>query len=354
MGVSGRVFRRLAAIGFLALCAHSEVASAQSSMLAGTDQSRSCSLSASDRSWLDRAVAAWSYTARNITRIKLPPRFDARIFDSRCLLSSSSALAGGPNSWTATPHAGQIRLPNNEVIHAQVTSFASSDGRNGFFVMSTPSVWRAGHVDGGAIGLEATMVAVLLHEGSHVAQIPTYGNRMESLSKRHHLPESFNDDSIQERFAGNAEFARSVDRETSLLLTAAGSATSAEALKLARQARALMLERQQRWFAGPDAYLAEAEDIWLTMEGSAQWAGYRWLIDPHGGQVNTVVATAAFGGRGKWWSQKEGFALFLLLDRLTEGKWKRHAFGDGALTGLEMLDQAIGVSAARPDSESTK
>ena len=31
--------------------------------------------------------------------------------------------------------------------------------------------------------------------------------------------------------------------------------------------------------------LAEAEDVWLTMEGSAQWAAYKWVVDPRGGAV---------------------------------------------------------------------
>jgi hypothetical protein len=99
-----------------------------------------------------------------------------------------------------------------------------------------------------------------------------------------------------------------------------------------------MRARQQRWYPAAEAYLAPAEDIWLTMEGSAQWAAYQWVIDPKGGAVpleRTQFRT------GRWWSQVQGFALFLALDRLTGEGWKRHAFGDGAKTGLEMLDEAL-------------
>ena len=298
-----------------------------------------CSLAAPDKAWLDRSVAAWNYTALNITHIHLPPRFEARIFDARCVLASSTALAGGPNRWSARRHNGRVKLPNGEVIPAKVTSFAFSNGTSGFFVMSTPSVWRAGKVKGGPLGLDTLMVAVLIHEGSHVVQIPTYGKRMDELSKRYHLPASFSDDSIQERFEGNRMFARSIERETALLLDAARAPTLADAARLAGDARKLMRERQGRWYK--EAYLAPAEDIWLTMEGSAQWAGYEWLIAPHGGGYQPSVAQSGFASRGKWWTQKEGFALFMALDRLTGGKWKSHAFGDGAETGLEMLDAAL-------------
>ena len=53
------------------------------------------------------------------------------------------------------------------------------------------------------------------------------------------------------------------------------------------------------------------------------------------------AAFGSFGWHGKWWSQNEGFALFMALDRLAPGDWKKHAFGDGAKTILEMLDEAI-------------
>ena len=101
-----------------------------------------------------------------------------------------------------------------------------------------------------------------------------------------------------------------------------------------------MRTRQQRWFRGHDAYLAEADDIWLTMEGSAQWAAYQWLIDPRGGAIARDTAFTSFS-KGRWWSQVEGFALFMALDRLVGDRWKRHAFIDGKKTGLEMLNAAL-------------
>lgn len=332
---------RFAAALAVLLAACAGPSSAESRASAEATLAGECRLSTADQQWLDRAVAAWAYTSREITGLRLPAQFEARIFDARCLLESSSAMAGGPNHWTGTTHDGQIALPGGDRVPAQVVSFASGDDRSGFFVMSTPSVWREGGVKGEPLELGLLMIAVLLHEGSHVAQIPTYGRRMDSLAKRHRLPDSFDDDSIQERFEDNAEFAQSVARETQLLLAAAAAADDAAALGLARQARAAMRARQDRWYIGEDSYLREAEDIWLTMEGSAQWAAYRWLIDPNGAGIEPAAAAAQFGTRGKWWSQKQGFALFMALGRLSRGSWKRHAFGDGAKTGLDMLDDRL-------------
>ncbi len=304
---------------------------------------QSCSLSPSDQAWLDASMDAWNYTAHEITGVGRVEKIRAVFFDTQCLVTSDTAMNGGPKRWRATPHNGQVQVPNGPVIPAGVISFAMGGEDAEQFVMSTPSVWRAANKSDNGLGsLEKLMTVVVIHEGTHVAQIPTYGKRIGALSDANKLPEDFNDDSIQKRFEGNADFAASMKRETELLFAAADAKDDSEARRLAREARALRRARQQRWFTGADAYLTEAEDIWLTMEGSAQWAAYKWAVDPRGGAVppeRTQFRT------GRWWSQVQGFALFLALDRLMGDRWKRHAFGDGAQTGLQMLDEALAAPA---------
>lgn len=254
-------------------------------------------------------------------------------------MNALSTSASGAVTWVASLHEGTIRLPDGSEMPAGVTSFVSGDDGQRYLVMSTPSVWQEAGVGEGS-GLETMMVAVLLHEGSHVAQIGPYGPRLGALIDRYALPDSFNDDAVQDRFEKNEEFAASVKEETRLFLAAAAAETNAEARGLARQARRLMLQRQARWLVGDDAYLAEAEDIWLTFEGAGQWAGYQWLVHPHGGDQPPADVMERFT-RGRQWSQTEGFAVVMALDCLAGPGWKRHAFGDGARTVLEMLDAAL-------------
>jgi hypothetical protein len=204
--------------------------------------------------------------------------------------------------------------------------------------MSTPSVWSAAGVGQGS-DLETTMVAVLLHEGSHVAQISCYGRRLDALIEENGLPDDFDDNAVQDRFGSNAEFSASVHAESALFQRAADARDDLEARLLADDARRMMRARAERFFVGEDAYLREAEDLWLTFEGAGQWTGYQWLIHPRGGAASPDVL-ARFT-RGSQWSQTQGFALFLALDRLVGPRWKEHAYGDGAKTALEMLDAAL-------------
>lgn len=111
---------------------------------------------------------------------------------------------------------------------------------------------------------------------------------------------------------------------------------------LAREARELMRVRHHRWFVGEDACLRDAEDLWLTLEGTGQWVGYEWLRHTDGASATTTVAMAGFGRRSRWWSQNLGLALVRSLDRLDAGTWRRQAFGEGKRTVMDMFDAALG------------
>jgi hypothetical protein len=308
-----------------------------------------CELSAEDRAWIDGALDAWRFTANEITGLATVRPFDAVFFDDDCVLTSANAFSAASVAeitWAATSHSGEIALPDGQAMPAGVTSFASAEGGRAFFVMSTPSVWRAAGVSNDALGLETMMTGVLLHEGSHVAQFGAYGARIAAIETASHLPgDDINDDMVQNRFAENAQFAASVERETALLFQIVNMRDEAEARRLAREARDLMRARQARWYAGADAYLVAAEDTWLTLEGSGQWVAYQWIAHPAGGDADSDVTLANFARRGRWWSQREGIALAFAVDRLAGFDWKRHAFGDGEMTLVEMLDAALAAPA---------
>ena len=320
------------------------IAAALSVSACATTPPPSCDLSAEDRAWIDASLDAWRFSAREITGVSVVRPLEAVFFDDDCVIQSANAFTADNAAdviWSTVPHNGEVSLPDGGTLPTGVTSFASADEARAFFVMSTPSVWRAAGVGNDALGLEVMMTGVLLHEGTHVAQSATYGARITAIIAANNLPDSFDDDAIQRRFEENTDFAASVERETELLFEAVAAPDQTAARRLAREALEMMRARQARWFVGPDAHLAEAENIWLTFEGSGQWVAYQWIVHPSGGGVDVPVATANFARRGRWWSQKEGIALALVLDRFGGNEWRRHALADGQLTLAEMLDAAL-------------
>jgi hypothetical protein len=264
------------------------------------------------------------------------------LFSADCVLTSQTALTSTVEpSWSGVRHGGAIELPDGDEMPAVVTSFTKVDGDRAWFVMPTPSVWRAGGVAGGPLGLETLMVAVMLHEGIHMLQVPTYGTRIRAMIERCAFPETFSDNSIQERFQADEAFSSSVARETELLFAAADASDDKTARALMREARALMAARHDRSFVGEDRCLGEAEDLWLTLEGTGQWVGYEWLLHPEGAGATPADAMSGVGRRSRWWSQNLGLARIRALHRLDGGGWKRHAFVNGEQTVMQMLDAAL-------------
>lgn len=301
-----------------------------------------CAPSAADRAWIDGATAAWRLELRRLPELTPPPRVTVILFDAHCRLESGTALERrGKVNWSATLHNGKVRLADGSPIPASVTSFAG-EGKSGgpMFVMALPSVWTAGKIPGGALGIDTLTQAVLLHEASHVSQTPLV-ERVGKLVKEQGLPDDFNDDSIQDRFEKEPAFAASVNKETELLFAAAAEPDIAKARDLATQALSTIMARRARWFVGPDGRLAEAEDLFLSMEGAGQYVGYSWLIDPQGARVPRASAMAGFGMRGKWWSQKQGLALVLAVERLGLPGWRGHLWGTPRLVGSQLLQAAI-------------
>jgi len=298
-----------------------------------------CDVSPPDRAWLDRSMKAWDYASRRISGIGRVRKIQAIIFDDRCVVTSDTAMNGGPNRWSGRLHGGTVKLPGGQELKPQVISFAQSEASTSHFVMSTPSIWRAANKSGKGTTLENLMTAVIMHEATHVAQMPSYGKRIGAIAERHHLPEEWSDDSIQEQFGKDAGFASSIDRESKLFLAASEAKSRPEAVRLVRSARQMMRGRYARWFTGKNAYHAQAEPVWLTLEGSGQRMAYRWLVDPKGAHVPAAEVRPGFVNDK--WSQREGFAAFMALERLTGTAWKAQAFHLGRKDVLQMLDEAV-------------
>ena len=310
---------------------------------AGAPSTRTtCELPSRDSTWIATALAGWQ---REASRALHAPaiRFPTLVlFDTLCSYTLLPGIpAGGGVSFTgaghsfmgvSAPHEGTIRLPNGESLPASLVSFASRmPNGDMFFVMSLPSIWRAkGRSD-------TLATAVFMHEFTHT-QNPALGARIDALIRRG-LPEEIDDDVIQKRFDSLPEFRRAYEQERDLLYESARAPTRDLALRAARRALAAMDARRARFFRGANALYADAEDVFLSMEGIGQWAAYLWLTDPQGGAMSADDAMPVIR-RGGRWSQDEGLALLLVLSRLAPDA-PRAMFGANARTALPLLRSAL-------------
>jgi hypothetical protein len=294
-----------------------------------------CTLDPADRAWLEGALANWRRAAVDDLQLPDAPLPMVYVIDSQC----THRLPGGDfAAMTSEAHGGKVRLPGGEQVPLGPISFAFDRDQ---FVMSLPGVWRAAGVTS-ELGLEKLMDGVLLHEIMHTRQSGLASDLLAEPAARAGVSDDeLNDDIVQQRFADDPDYAAAWSAERDLLFAAAAAPDGEAAQRLAQEALEAMRARRARWFTGDKAAFAELDDVFLTMEGMGQWLIYRYFISPEGGSVPHEQALAAVRRGGRWWSQDEGLALVLTVDRLLPG-WQQRAFRDPDWRAERLLAAASG------------
>lgn len=288
-----------------------------------------------DRAWLEQALEQWRRSLRDELRVSDTTLPDVYAVDSQCRFR----LPGGSFvGMTAEPHPeGQVTLPSISDVPVGPISFAfAADG----FAMSLPSVWREAGVTS-SFGLERLMTGVLLHEIMHTRQAQMIGQIAEPAARAGGVSESdLNDDFLQEQFKDRPGYRAAYEAERDALFAAATVPDLAAARGLAAHALHLMRERRARFLSGENAHFAVFDDVFLTMEGSGQWLIYRYFLSPEGGAVDPDAAMRETRRGGRWWSQDEGLALILVLDRLLPD-WRERMFREPDWRAERLLAAAV-------------
>jgi len=290
-----------------------------------------------DRAWLERALANWLRAERDYLLLEPQALPEVVAIDRKC---TYRLPAGDLAEAVAVPHGGTVRLPGGNEASLGPISFASGDA-SGYFAMSLPSVWREAGVTS-EVGLERLMDGVLLHEIMHTRQTALAYAVLGPLVAETGIPDDeLNDDIVQQRFGGDPDYAAAWSEERDLLFAAAAAPDDDEARRLATLALERMRARHARWFSGDKAAFASLDEVFLTMEGMGQWMIWRYFLSPEGGGYAPEQVLAAVRRGGRQWSQDEGLALILVVDRLLPG-WQERAFRDPDWRASRLLEAALG------------
>ena len=314
-------------------------------MTAAAPAAPPCRFTGEPRAWTAGALAAWDRLDQERLRIARPITPVITLFDQTCAYTLTPDARGdfrvGARRYRTggTSHPGQVGLPDGGTVPAGKLAFASplSDGRM-FFIMALPSVWRADRSEP-RDGSRLSMV-VFMHEFAHTQQAASLGVRVDDLLARG-LPEDSDDDVVQDRFGGQPGYLAAYEAERDLFYQAATAPDARSARARLTSAARLMEARRGRWFRGENALYAEADDVFLSLEGTGNWAAWMWLTDPRGGRLRPVEATTFVRGGGNRWSQDEGLGIMLAVDRLTPD-WPAQAFSPRGATADRLVQRALG------------
>ena len=304
-----------------------------------------CRFEGETRRWTTQALASWDRLDRERLRMARPVTPIITLFDNSCAYTLTPDRRGdfrvGRRSYrtNGVAHDGQVALLDGNTVPAQRLAFASpvSNG-DMFFIMALPAVWRADASE--PRDADKLAMVVFMHEFAHSQQADGLGDRIDGLIE-HGLPQDSDDDVVQDRFGGRPGYEAEYAAERDAFYAAANAESAAEARAGLAEARRLMQARRTRWFTGQEALYAEADDVFLALEGTGNWAAWTWLSDPRGGGLSPNDATTFIRGAGRQWSQDEGLGLMLAIDRLVPG-WPALAFGPEAATGDRLMQRALG------------
>lgn len=314
--------------------------------------SAQCLLEKNERNWINDSLSTWKRVRSEQLKLRSAPTPWLLLFDGRCVFHinpdraftetieqpRSLKLSHERLTLLGIQHAGTIKLPEKGEVPAQLLSFAAPYGnrRSSFVVFALPEFWRASPHLANEPNMGILTTSVFVHEMTHTLHRGYYA-KLDEIERRVGQSIEIDDDVVQSTFAGTDEFSLSVSAEIKLLYDAAKAKDRSAGRSLARNALERIKVRRSKYFIGDKALYAELEDIFLSMEGAANWAAYR--AAEHKG-LNNEQAIHLIRRGGKYWSQDLGLAIYLVIERLLPG-WEANAFGERPISALDLLSEAV-------------
>ncbi|WP_211272641.1 hypothetical protein [Gelidibacter algens] len=295
---------------------------------------------------------AWKLTANDILKIQPhePPLM--LFFDDEYVYTNSneppknSIEINGPKffgkelNWTKFKHNDSLTLPTNQRVPIGLMSFTapiSNGSEKAFFVMGVPLFWKNAKVTSKELGDENLYTSVFLHEFAHTQQNKIFGVKLDQFDRDNKFKLELSDDMIQEDFEKDSIYTKKIKAEINMFYDAFHANNILETKQLATKGLEMYNRRQKEYFVNDRAIYNTLDDFFLTMEGIGQYTTVAWLTHPKGGNLDIQKAVKGMRRGGKWWSQDEGLAMFLIYAKISNPELGKEMFG----SDLNMINQLL-------------
>ena len=315
-------------------------------------QPSSCALQDADVRWFQSALDGWHHVSKDFLLLDPKPIPWVMLFDDVCtwhFAATADIPGAGPAEVRLTyagervpasvlRHNGKVHLPNGTDIPAEImaAAFHTQNRETTFFALATLDLWRRHPQASQDPELERRLLSVVLHEIMHTRQLPYLALRVDDLGKRFEIPTPVNDDMVENRFKDVPGFPEAFSAERDLLYSAVAEADPIQRRTLIDQALGMARQRRERFFTGADRPYAELEELFLNMEGAAEWARFKYHQAAPGNTMSDAEIIAFIRGKENSWSQEAGLALVLLLEKEVPG-WQRQLLGPEMASPLKLL-----------------
>lgn len=306
--------------------------------------------------WLQNWFTAFELVSKEVFHLPAEPAPLMLFFDKTYVYTTSEISAPGADTingpsllgekltWRKHAHHGQLILPDGQKVPVGLMTFAAplKDGdRKSFFVMAAPPYWNEAGIESPELGMDKMLTGVFLHEFAHTRQMQGIGVRVDEIDSTHKFDMPLSDDVVQNFYKKDSAYVKLFRSEVNKLYDAAFASNEKITRSLAAKALVLLKKRQSKYFTGERSILKELDNIFLSMEGLGQYSAVAWLTHPQGADMPFEKAVNGFRRKGSQWSQEEGLALFLILNRLSKTDWANDIFGKKPKTVTALLERAL-------------
>jgi hypothetical protein len=320
------------------------------------EQKREIAFYTATKKWF----SAWKLVSKDIYHIDKVKPVEFVFFDDKYVYSTSATTIknGKPVKgcnlinlklhWKKALHKDTITLPDKSVVPIGLMSFAAAianEKNKSFFVMPLPGYWHQSGVESKALGVDNLITGVFIHEFSHSQQMQNFGKKIAEFEQQNTFGVEFSDDIVQDLFQKDTNYTKLYHEEVAKLYSSLTHHSPDPAL--VKEGLTLMSKRYDLFFKEGYSGLRKIDEFFLTMEGLGQYSMYLWLTHPKGGNITNDTAIEGVRRNKKRWSQDEGFALFLILDRLTKpDAWAREMFGYETESVTELIRKKLNGNTA--------
>jgi len=323
----------------------------------GFGSARKAEIKTVQLTWIEKWFAAWELVSNDIFKLS-PDSLPEMLFFDETLIYTTSKISApdapivkGPKifgqdlPWRTILHNNKIKLPNGQEVPVGLMTFAApAKEGNVFFVMASPTFWKKAGIESKELDFEKMLTGVFLHEFAHTRQFQGFGSMIDSIERNHIFKDTeLNDDIVQDYFKKDTAYVNIFKAEVDKFYEAFFAESLTDTKRLTSEAITLYKNRQHKYFIKEKIILNDLDNIFLSMEGLGQFVAVSWLIHKEGGNIPFATAVNGFRRKRNQWSQEEGLAMFLILDKLTNPNWNKNVFGKNPMYIIDLLERAVKI-----------
>ena len=294
--------------------------------------------------WMQSVMGNWEAACRRHLRIAVQPVPWVIFYDQNYawhLNPEQELLPTQEKSTASLKYAGQsyplwrlthsnsapLWVPGRDALRLtqpEASAMPYADDQKFFCIIPLPALFHIFASADQAAAEDELFLGAALHELTHTRQLGFIQPQLNRLraSARIKLPDSLNDDLIEDTFRKNESYKHLYEEERDHLFRAVRAMLAddlATCYQETAQALAISQQRKHRFMSKDQRVYSGFEDVFLSLEGVAMWVHYQMALDhaPPGQDWFTTLGPIA--ERSAAWSQEEGAGLFMLIDRLVPG-----------------------------------